>query len=583
MVVYGDPEYGRSLGDLIDEFSMHCQSVHGPSLDESRRLLIQAGQIEQGLMDLWESQRHGNTEGVARIQEMTDLAAQIWREQFISAPPSKIRAAHQDLVEMARAWSEAPHLPRDTLLRIKIPEGFAFYGLFPEQYLLSAMDWGSSHPEMGQDILVIGLRSIGSTLSAAVLVSLRAMQRTACRMTVRPRGHPYRRQIRIAPELVRHRTALLIVDEGPGASGSSMASVAHGAVQAGMALERIYFFPGHAQPPGSAALPEVLHWWNQVAKVVTPLEKVRWEGRPLEALLLERANEYASAIRPFSSIADVSAGLWRRFAFKNEAEWPAACVRFERHKYLCQSASGNGIVWKFTGLHAPGPESDLPPEGVQHPKRLGHFYGYTAFEWVPGRRLVKESQSDHHLLQQCAHYLVDHPGAELSPEEANESRQRLGEMLYWNVQESLGRIQAEKACSILPEDEPILTSYSDGRMAPYEWVITPRGRLYKIHDWGRDRDHTMVGRQSIIWDVAGFIVEWELEKVNRQFFVEALKNRGLKISPEALHFYQAAYAAFRLGQTSLSASMEEGNAAEKSRLHCAARNYQRQVAELVPA
>lgn len=580
MVVYGDPAYGRAFGAVLDDFHAQCQSISWNSLDAVRGVLIQAGQIEQGLADFWEAQPSRGLEGRARAQRMTDLAALVFHELFTSGTSSKCPRARRELIQLAGEWQRAPDLARDVALRIKIPEGFAFYGLYPEQYILSAMDWEAGWGESHPDILVIGLRSIGTTLSAVVMADLRARRKRANRVTVRPQGHPFRRETRIAPDLLKQRPAVLIVDEGPGASGSSMASVAEEVVKAGIPREAVYFFPGHANPPGGASSAEARYWWNAIAKVVRPVESMTWGGQSLQNLLLTQAGQLVGAEfgRDFHSIHDVSGGQWRRHVFPKEACWPAVCARFERRKFLCENAAGNKILWKFTGLHRDLSNAEASRGTVQRPKRLGACHGYTAFEWIQGTRLAKEDRSDHRLLQSCADYLADNAGPKLSSEEKGAARERLDEMLFWNIKEALGETMAEKARSLRTAgDEAEGSSYADGRMAPWEWIRRPHQTLCKIHDRGRAQDHTIIGAQPAAWDVAGFVIEWELRGNDCGVFLEALRNRGLVISRETLRYYAIAYAAFQFGQASFCASMAESDDPERGRLAKAAARSRQQI------
>src|SRR5207248_4140661 len=115
----------------------------------------------------------------------------------------------------------------DTPLTVKIPEGFAFYALYPEQYCLAALHWLADHKTASpRRAAVVGIRSIGTTLSAVVSAALGAAGWEVQRLTVRPTGHPYSRQAEITREELGEAVWGLVVDEGPGQSGSSMAATA---------------------------------------------------------------------------------------------------------------------------------------------------------------------------------------------------------------------------------------------------------------------------------------------------------------------------------------------------------------------
>jgi hypothetical protein len=110
-------------------------------------------------------------------------------------------------------------------------------------------------------------------------------------------------------------------------------------------------------------------------------------------------------------------------------------------------------------------------------------------------------------------------------------------------------------------------------MAPHEVVLDGDGRLWKVGGGGYSRDHTAVGRQSILWDVAGAIVEWQLDDARARHLVTAVERAGaIHVGPAALFVHVVAYAAFRVGQTSLCADLE-AETAERDRLTRACRGY----------
>jgi hypothetical protein len=110
------------------------------------------------------------------------------------------------------------------------------------------------------------------------------------------------------------------------------------------------------------------------------------------------------------------------------------------------------------------------------------------------------------------------------------------------------------------------------RLAPHEWIRTRTGQLLKTDHSGHDCDHTIIGKQSILWDIAGVIVEWNLDLGGASPLLCVVEQKGFAIEPNALAFYRMAYAAFRLGMTSLCAGQELDGSAEQLRLH-QARNY----------
>ncbi len=53
-------------------------------------------------------------------------------------------------------------------------------------------------PGLSSTVAVIGIRSIGTTLSAVVAAAVRRQGKNAGRITVRPHGHPYNRELRFS-------------------------------------------------------------------------------------------------------------------------------------------------------------------------------------------------------------------------------------------------------------------------------------------------------------------------------------------------------------------------------------------------
>src|SRR5260370_23108721 len=74
-------------------------------------------------------------------------------------------------------------------IAISSPEGFAYYALHP----LAFADVVEQLPLRSRSVGVIGIRSIGTTLSAVATAAARARVLCAERITVRPHGHPYNR------------------------------------------------------------------------------------------------------------------------------------------------------------------------------------------------------------------------------------------------------------------------------------------------------------------------------------------------------------------------------------------------------
>ncbi|WKL25068.1 hypothetical protein Q1M63_16200 (plasmid) [Sinorhizobium meliloti] len=295
--------------------------------------------------------------GECLLLDLAGLVARSWRQGF--AGPVAVPAR----VARSLANSQAP-----LSLSIREPEGYAFYALYPESYLEAAA--GSGLPA---DTVVIGLRSIGTTLSAIVAASIGA----APPVTLRPIGDPFQRRLAVASQLaerlLRDRAAnFAIVDEGPGLSGSSFGCVADWLEDHGVSGRRIHFFPGHKGGLGPQSCGR---------------HRERWAARPrnvidVDDLLIRPSNSarhladwIAHLVGPLEKpLEDVSAGLWRKTLPGDR--WPPVDGRFERRKFLAHTADGPWLV-KFAGLGDAGQRKLVKA-------RLLADAGFTP----PGRRIV---------------------------------------------------------------------------------------------------------------------------------------------------------------------------------------------------
>lgn len=456
----------------------------------------------------------------------------------------------------------------------------------PASILCAAAEaWITEHPPgPGKTAFVIGIRSIGTSLSAVVARTLKWRGWRVSRATVRPGGHPFSRAVTPGELRTDGVACALIVDEGPGMSGSSMASVAKELRNRG--VSDIAFLPGHAGEPGAAASAETRQLWADTRKYFVPLEGLRWEGLSVPEILARRS---AALLPPDGelSVTDFGGGLWRRYVFPNSADWPGVTPVFERMKFLCANRKGDAVLWKFNGLgcgadgwrrgapdevrrpsYGPGrlPETALPAGAIQTPAVLDSCLGFSAFRWIRGSRFKRSELRDPVFLESVRGYLVRTAGPILNDGVASEGAARLSEMLYWNTKERLGDSFAEKA-SVLSRAQQCTRAptYSDGHMAPWEWVRTAEGQVVKTDNTGHSGDHTLIGEQSLLWDLAGFSVEAELSLADAQAWVKRVPCEGLIVGPGELEFYVAAYCAFRMGLMTL-AQGQTGDSDERLRL-----------------
>src|ERR1051326_8126640 len=193
----------------------------GSSSDDLMGSLLRAGELECGIADAATSE---GTDSLPFAQLTNCLA-----EALLSGELPNHLQASQEAVRRT---------PMPEWLNLSKPEGFAYYALHPLNFA-KVLD---KLPALPERIVVIGIRSIGTTLSAVTAAAARLRGLNVVRMTVRPVGHPYNRQTEFSPRqraIIQNAIAcgasFLIVDEGPGLSGSSFLSVAETLQRMGVA------------------------------------------------------------------------------------------------------------------------------------------------------------------------------------------------------------------------------------------------------------------------------------------------------------------------------------------------------------
>ncbi|HZV34836.1 MAG TPA: hypothetical protein VFB72_09715 [Verrucomicrobiae bacterium] len=574
MIVYGDPQFEAGSSELLEQLRERAFAASAEDLDQLRSLLIRAGELEQALEDA------GAEQAATCARKITDSAAaafhDVWAQCQLnrSIPRLDVRA---NLNELRNFLSNTFDFPSQ--VTVKIPEGFAFYALYPEQYCEAALAWSDCNGKDSNDrkVLVVGIRSIGTTLSALVSATLAVAGWQTKRISVRPTGPPFERATSL-PEHVRGSAArALVVDEGPGISGSSMASVAEALVQQGFAPEQISFLPGHSGEPGTAASSEVQDWWRRARRYVASWNELRWNGMTLAESVKTKSAEIAGGRTNFSKVEDLSCGRWREKIFAERSAWPWAPISFERMKFLCTNEDGCSILWKFSGLREcqTPKEAKVTTEGTVPPLAL--FRGFIALPWIEGEPLSIDDGKKPDVVRQIARYIKAASKTPLTASEQAGAFERIHEMLYWNTKEALGADFAERVNGFaktirIDESGP---AYGDGRLAPHEWMRTREGKIVKLDSFGHDADHTMVGPQPIYWDVAGAIVEWQLPSA--QPLLSELEQAGIFLRPEVLSFYQMAYAAFRMGQSALCVDAWAFDEVEVERTREAFERYRQQL------
>ncbi|HEU0053407.1 MAG TPA: hypothetical protein VFQ39_09535, partial [Longimicrobium sp.] len=247
---------------------------------EAAELLVEYGRLEAGALDACMPERDEATPLAELLRAGAMETGRILRASWRGEP---FAASVDELRRVLDALGEA--LPRGRIPHA-VPEGYAYYALYPETYLAAAARFvEEARPARA---VVVGVRSIGTSLSAAVAAEVEARGCEARSFTVRPRGHPFDRRVvlgpRLAAEVERRRDAwFLVVDEGPGLSGSSFAGTAAALAELGVPNERIVFFPSWIPDGGGFVSAAARERWPRHRKVTASFEEVWTEPGRLAA------------------------------------------------------------------------------------------------------------------------------------------------------------------------------------------------------------------------------------------------------------------------------------------------------------
>ena len=537
-------------------------------------LLVEAGELEQGILDAQLA-----ASGDERPSPVGEAASRLTRAVAEVLLPSfrtfgglpageEVRFA---TTPVARAVDELLACGLPATIEVSIPEGYTFYGLYPETYFAAAEaafrgERGGEEGDSQRPLRVLGIRSIGTGLAAAVAAV--AGERASV-VTVRPAEHPFSRKLAISQWLGREllddaggRPLYAVVDEGPGLSGSSFGCVADWLEDRGAPPAAISFFPSHRGELGPYASERHRSRWEWARRHVVEFETVfagpgaRW---PLERWVEDLTGEAAAPL------VDLSAGRWREKLFPDRSLWPPADVQGERRKYLL---AAGGLPWllKFAGLARYGREKLAMAQALGGagliPPVAGLRHGFLVGPWLAAARpLPLAPEVDRlALLDAVARYLAFRAARfPAAPEARGATPVKLFEMLAYNTQRVLGPLFAEIVRDWqgrLPEiarlERPVLT---DNKMHAWEWLVTPAGKILKADALDHYRGNDLVGPQDIAWDLAGAAVELDLGEAELELLADAVARRGGVPRAERvqLDFYTVAYLAFQAGRHALAA------------------------------
>jgi len=501
--------------------------------------LLQAGELECSVAD--------NDPEAARCYELvTDQIA----GALLAGEPTAANNSDFHPADFPPLLASIRALPVFQQLSISTPEGFAYYALHPLAYAdvirqISVCD----------HLLVVGIRSIGTTLSAIAAATARARGIAVERITVRPQGHPYNRTVEFTAEQMAAvgramslGASVAVVDEGPGLSGSSFLAVAEALERAGVPVEKIVLISSHEPNVDALCAENAVRRWQRFCCIPV-------------------SNE---ARRPAEAVEFIGGGQWRSRAFANESEWPAAWTSFERLKYLSlNTGNGEHRLFKFAGLghygNAVFEREKRVAAGGFGPMPREESDGFVSYPWLSSAqrsaRPLSSSDLSEKILARLADYCAFRRRAftvELSNLDALQkmAQHNLRELGFdWSVELRL--------------EHPVI---ADGRMQPHEWLLNTEGKLLKTDSGSHGDDHFFPGPTDIAWDLAGAIVEWKMNDEQRTEFLDRYHRTAKDDASARIDGFVKAYTVFRLAYCLMAANAMNGSD-EQLRLQRAAAEY----------
>ncbi len=480
-----------------------------------------------------------------------------------------------DLAWLIAGIKALTHIKLPRQIQVKTLEGFAYYSLYPEMYVKAAIQLLAG--DRMKRPQVVGILSIGAALAEVVAGTMLARRGLNGWYYLRPHGHPFERRLGLSPagELwtkypIQAQRSHLIIDEGPGLSGSSFGAVADWLEAQGLARERIVFFPSHDNPLGPQASEAHRERWATARKYVASFESVFIET----GKLAEWVSDLTGGV---GELEDIGYGRWRAKLLP-EADWPPVNIQQERRKYLC-SVGGRQWLLKFAGLGHYGEDKlplarSLAEAGFTAPL-VGLRHGFSVSEWWAGAKPLTNAllrQIDRtRLVDFVAGYLAHRARHFPAPAGAGATVPQLFEMMRYNTAQSIGEPYAARLerwqariDELAAAERRILT---DNKMQPWEWLLLPDGRLLKADALDHHASHDLVGAQDIAWDIVGAIIELNLSRDEAQRLLAAFAAQtGYHPTSQQLAFYTYAYIAFQMGHYTLSAQALAGEVDEATRL-----------------
>jgi len=518
--------------------------------------LIDTGALEAALVDEWTPERDRWDVRIAALRNLTDRVADAalatWSSRTLERAPLSIALSTVAMLDLPECVSA------------RTPDGFAYHALYPETYADAARRFlVELQPAR---VVVIGIRSIGTSLASVVGAVMRQHGIPVRSHTVRARGQPSDQYLELDDSLRREwcgdgdtpedqpaastGALFVVVDDGPRESGSSFAAASSTLASLGIETERVVFFPSGEPDARTLRSESARRRWDVHRRYVGSFDD-----------LYLRSGRLTSAFGG-GALTELSAGKWRDVLDPESHERVPVHPQHEQRKFLL-TQDDRRIVLKFVGFGPFGAERLALADALARPGFAPHPLafrgGMLAYPLVEGRPMTRDDLTRGFLLH-AARYLSHRALRERGV--CDVGSDELLEMIAVNTTEVLGALSVRHERAIqrwkgtLDEKAPVRI---DGRLMPHEWLCTAAGWT-KSDALSHHDDNFLPGCQDIAWDVAAMIDEWSLDVDDRRVFLDAFVQQAGDDGIEArLPIWRVAYLAFRAGYTKLAAASLTGD------------------------
>lgn len=568
MIVFRNHHSIGITEDYINRIYSGLENVEKEKINyqDAIDLLIDCGELETGITD-YLSGENGETSALliklCRSLSINSgkIVCKLWNGKTLSDETDHIRNTINKIRVMETPGN----------IKVNVPEGFVYYGLYPETYI-DAADRFYEKYEPG-NVVCIGIRSIGTQLSALVSAQLINNNCNVHSFTVRLKGHPFSRYLVLSRELenfVRDNNHLwfIIVDEGPGLSGSTIGGTVNKLLILGVDPKKIVIFPSWESDGRNFVSKTAREIWPGFEKFVGEFQHLWIKSGKLET------GFNCDILKEFS------AGLWRKHLLQSEKDYPAVHPHHEKRKYLLKGKGKENntiLLAKFAGLGNYGKE--IIKRGIVLgksrfcPEIRGYANGFVIMPFIEGVPMKPENV-DEEFIKFVAEYfaLINNEfTAELTATWEN-----MTAMILQNTTEGLGSEWVENAQRVIKQFPSSSYQHNvvaiDGHVMSHEWIKTENGfkKVDSLEHWS---DQFFIGCQNIAWDIAGFMIEFELEEKMKRKLVDHYIRLTNDVDIESrLPFYLTAYCAFRIGYITL-ANLSVPDTKEKERFAVLKRKF----------